>query len=125
MNRGVWGMTVGRRSLLGCALGAAGVALIGVTKGKSNTEPFRTPTAARAVGARYLAHYPGERQAGLLREALFANGLPTDPAALRRHIAALCRRDFAAGETVVVDGWILARSEARACALVSLGAYPA
>ena len=30
------------------------------------------------------------------------------------------REEFAGGETVVVDGWVLARSEARAAAILAL-----
>jgi hypothetical protein len=30
------------------------------------------------------------------------------------------RHDFAAGDTVIIGGWILARTEARLCALATL-----
>lgn len=121
----VCAMAIGRRELLGFSAVAMAAALTKLAGSKNSPALFQRPEAARAVGARYLALYPEEGKAELLDESLFAQGLPANPAALRRHIGAMCRRDFAAGETVIVDGWILARSEARACALVSLGAFPA
>jgi hypothetical protein len=39
---------------------------------------------------------------------------------LKVHLAQLRQRDFEYGEIAVVDGWILARTEARACALLTL-----
>jgi len=35
-------------------------------------------------------------------------------------IAAMVRRDFETGRTVLVNGWVLAATEARQCALFSL-----
>ena len=42
------------------------------------------------------------------------------PWARHRSIAQQVRDDFAAGRTVVVDGWVLSATEARQCALFSL-----
>jgi hypothetical protein len=39
---------------------------------------------------------------------------------LRQAVAALVRDDFANGETVLVEGWVLARAEAETLALISL-----
>jgi hypothetical protein len=39
---------------------------------------------------------------------------------LRLHLQSLRNADFAAGDTITLDGWILARSEAEAIALVTL-----
>lgn len=80
---------------------------------------------ARAIGIRYLADAPEERDAAFLTRELFdgIGGVPrTAPqrAAARRVIAARRARDFATGDTVLIDGWILARSEARLCALAAL-----
>lgn len=80
---------------------------------------------ARAIGMRYLANAPEERDAGFLARELFdrIGGVPrTAPerAAARRMIAARRARDFATSDTVLIDGWILARSEARLCALAAL-----
>lgn len=76
----------------------------------------------RALGERYRATHAGERDAGALREAirrspgLGARFLASTPA----RVPDLVRDDFEHGRTVVVDGWILAATEARQCALFSL-----
>lgn len=57
------------------------------------------------LGAVYAADEPAEA-ANLAR---LADGLPADRTAARRSVAA----DFTAGHVVVVDGWVLARTEAR------------
>lgn len=67
------------------------------------------------VGARYLATHPDDADPEALLAALPpVDGDPTAAA------AALVRSDFARGDTVVVDGWVLARSEARASAILAL-----
>jgi hypothetical protein len=80
--------------------------------------------SARLLGRAYLAETPEEASPPLLAccigEACGAEpgmlaALP-EPA-LRRTLADAVRRDFARGDTVVVRGWVLARSEARLYAL--------
>ena len=55
--------------------------------------------------------------------AVFAQNLLAearrDPAGAARHVEAARRRDFATGEVLAVDGWVVARTEARLCALVA------
>lgn len=81
--------------------------------------------AARAVGRAYLAEYPSEgRQSilaglqGLTTMAGVARGA-TRRAVLLAELQRAGRRDFAAGNIVEVDGWILSRTEARICALAA------
>lgn len=81
---------------------------------------------ARAIGRRYLALAPQEAAPGLLARCLDAETGAgacgeAGPERLRRALDEQRRRDFAAGDTVVIDGWILARTEARLCALAALG----
>jgi hypothetical protein len=76
------------------------------------------PTARR-LGQRYLA--TGDDTAPLaatLRR--LADHRPSDAGALRAAIAHAVRDDLAVGDTVVVDGWVLARSEAQVLGLLSL-----
>ncbi len=79
--------------------------------------------AVREIGARYRETVPGERDAGALRSAIARDArrglwLPWKPSpSLERQV----RDDFAAGRTVVVRGWLLSVTEARQCALFSLG----
>jgi hypothetical protein len=77
----------------------------------------------RAIGARYREMVPAERDVPGLRGALrgkrpFLAGLLGTP---RIAPAELVRRDFAEGRTVEVRGWVLSITEARQCALYSLG----
>lgn len=83
---------------------------------------FRHPESARRIGRRLLAERPADsrvllRHTAELRRALAA---ADDPDArrsmLRRHAA----RDYAAGNVVLVDGWVLSRTEAHLCALLAL-----
>jgi hypothetical protein len=80
--------------------------------------------AARLIGWRYLAAAPEERSTTRLRRILFdgadVDGGPEMLAHLRRLIDMKRRHDFSIGNTVIVDGWLLARTEARLCALATL-----
>lgn len=87
------------------------------------------PHAAGAarLGRRYLALAPAEADPGRLLHALSKDHADLAAASRTgadieiRAILGRCRqRDFAAGNTVLVDGWILSRTEARLCALVAL-----
>lgn len=79
------------------------------------------PDVTRAVGRRYLAMNSPGMDARSLRRAILASrpwgarltGRTPSP-------AELVRLDFASGHTVTVDGWILAATEARQCALFAL-----
>ncbi len=73
------------------------------------------PTLPAATTEDSLIEAILERHAGLAE--LLAEGPPEAlAAALRRAVAA----DFAAGRTHLVDGWVLARTEAELCALARL-----
>ncbi|MFL5583160.1 MAG: hypothetical protein ACJ8AO_22565 [Gemmatimonadaceae bacterium] len=76
----------------------------------------------RAIGARYRETTPGERDADALRRAILSSRPWAARLRWRRSpsVAELVRGDFADGRTVVVDGWVLAATEARQCALFSL-----
>jgi hypothetical protein len=72
----------------------------------------------REVGAAYRRQVPAEASEAVLvsRLAGAPDGAPPDVAALRSAI----QRDFAVGRTVLLDGWVLAVTEARQCALFSI-----
>jgi hypothetical protein len=61
-----------------------------------------------------MAH-PEERSRALLSNLLIA-GDGTIPSRLLRAVA----RDWSSNDVAVVDGWLLARSEARLCAVLYL-----
>lgn len=78
---------------------------------------------AEAIGHLYLAQEPAERNASdLLRQLpeIAAQAGPGTPAGIRTALAARRQADFVGGDTVLLDGWIIARSEARLCALAAL-----
>ena len=66
--------------------------------------PLLGPESVREIGRRYREMAPAELLVAWPRRAR----------------AAMVRDDFAAGRTVVIDGWVLSVTEARQCALYSL-----
>jgi hypothetical protein len=87
---------------------------------------FRHRESAQRLGRAYLAVRPEEADAALLLRELgyLTEERPgaTGPDDLCRALVDACAADFAEGRVVRVGGWILARTEARACALVALRA---
>jgi hypothetical protein len=106
-----------RRFLAGSALGALGA--LSATRGlqlvadafwpapleERIARLFSDRESARRIGAAYVAAYPAEGS----RSHLLAC----------RRIDVARRADFGAGRVVRVNGWVLAETEARACALVA------
>jgi hypothetical protein len=84
---------------------------------------FADAESAKAIGRAYLHITPGESNPYTLLSAL-RQDVPGLQRALRlspdkdlRHLLALnCMEDFARSRTVELDGWIVARTEARLCA---------
>jgi hypothetical protein len=86
-------------------------------------------TAAAIEHARHIDSGRGAAPAdlaALVRDTAADAGLTVEsllleaPTALRRSLQASIRRDFHAGRTVMLDGWILARSEARIYTVAAL-----
>jgi hypothetical protein len=87
---------------------------------------FKHPDSARAIGAAYLALHPEEENADtLVRLISYA---PEDPIAIPEASAPALRawlrrrqaHDFANGRVVKLDGWLLAATDVRLCALTAL-----
>jgi hypothetical protein len=74
----------------------------------------------RAIGRRYLQDSPQERDCAFLQRAITGGTQPRDARELRTLLARKRESDFRNGDTAIVDGWILARTEVRVCALVTL-----
>lgn len=70
------------------------------------------PEAVRELGMQYRTLVPQEDNRDLLRSTLHAQW--------HRSSAATIQRDFEAGRTVLLRGWILSVTEARQCALFSI-----
>jgi hypothetical protein len=78
------------------------------------------PERTREIGAQYRAAVPKENTAAALRAAISSSPHQGFPWIRQRSIDEQIRDDFAAGRTVVVNGWVLSETEARQCALYSL-----
>ena len=87
---------------------------------KELNRTIRNRPGARQLGGLYLAAYPEEKNLDRLAGDLLAGVREGDPGALRRRIQDLRMRDFAREDTVIIGGWVLARVEARVCALIRL-----
>jgi hypothetical protein len=79
-----------------------------------------------AVGMAYMKQVPAESNATALVDRLLAGhdgkDIPetTDSLALQKILSQKVLADFEKGEYVVVNGWVLSRTEARQYALYSL-----
>ena len=75
----------------------------------------------RAIGERYRAMTPRERDLPSLRAAIVESRPWTSRwFGVRQSVADLVHSDFEHRRTVVVEGWVLSATEARQCALYSL-----
>lgn len=84
---------------------------------------FTTPENARAIGVQYLKHYPNHTDRNLLLSSLgpeIATHATEDSPTFLKHLDERRRQDFNNGETVIVNNWILSRTEAGLCALLAL-----
>ena len=80
----------------------------------SLTALFADQVRARRLGRAYLDGL-GEPPSQAALAGLIWRDLPPG-FSLRSRVAALVRQDFAQGELACVEGWLLARTEARLCA---------
>ena len=81
--------------------------------------------SAERVGRRYLAMLPaGTDRSQLLRASptldRAARATRRKPEVAARFLRQGIDDDFRRADTVVVDGWVLARTEARLCAIIAL-----
>lgn len=90
---------------------------------------FANRYSAEAIGRAYLLGLGTPRPALTVLQAELMRALQLDPAGLHQQRATMLetrlreriRQDFAEGRVVTVDGWILSRIEAQACAFACLG----
>jgi hypothetical protein len=72
-----------------------------------------------AIGARYLKAVPAEREEDLLAD-LLSGGSSGPPDSLAHMLEQRIRADYESHDTLILEGWVLSRTEARQCALFSL-----
>jgi len=120
-----------RRDFLGItAVGVAGLACpgeaaAGAVSRATLAHPhlldlLRDEQLVAALGRRYRTAVPSESEAHVLEAAILAHAPADASAEPRRWLADRIQQDFARGETVTIDGWVLSRTEARQAALYSL-----
>lgn len=116
---------VGRRFVTDSAAPVETAAGDAVTPAEPDGETITEPTTpVGRIGAAYLVLVPEEAsRSELVALVPELDGVPA--AEIEGRLPGLAPRiaeDFAAGDTVVIDGWVLTRTEGRAAALVALGA---
>ena len=81
---------------------------------------LREPASASAVGAAYLRRYPDHASRAALLRFL---ALPDEPLTAEQLAVAIERRigsDFASHRTLLLERWLLSRTEAAICGLIAL-----
>jgi hypothetical protein len=75
------------------------------------------------TGQAYLKQYPSENTKDKLRELLLnKNSLAasSDANAIHSYFSTKTVEDFNTGNTIIVNGWVFSRTEARQCALYAI-----
>jgi hypothetical protein len=120
-----------RRSFLGGALLGAGGLLLAlqahpVRLSAKPLRPVQPENAAMiSVGRAYLDQTPQEANVARLRQLLdlaAEASAATLPDPVKERLAVRQSEDFRTGQTVLVQGWVLSRTEARLYALAALQA---
>lgn len=70
-----------------------------------------------STGKKYIERFPEENNERFLARALF-NDMKGSPN--HEHLEAKSKSDFESSEYVIINGWMLSRTEARQCALYAL-----
>jgi hypothetical protein len=76
--------------------------------------------ALRRVGRRYVEVVPAEHDAALLARELRTAGVDPDGLAAATGLRDAAKRDYDAGAVLLLDGWLISRSEARYAGLIAL-----
>jgi hypothetical protein len=79
-------------------------------------ELFSDIDAARGLGKRYMDLYPREAQRIVLLDKLLLSA-PGTSRELKTIISREREYDFRDNRTIIIDGWLLARTEVEVCAL--------
>lgn len=125
MGEEFWSMTADqsgnlrRRTVLALAVAAAGFATTRVQLSAESVSAALHRLLGRSSGVRAFGRVVHGRRADAATDLLaLLDGL--DGSVVRSRLAELRAEDFAAGRVEVIDGWVLARTEAEACAVVFL-----
>lgn len=121
----IGGMVGGAAALVAGGFGIAALADQGTTDPKP--APDLAPVARsadhaalRRVGRRYLEVEPADSDPPRLARALEAAGIDRADTGGPSGLRAAAIRDYRSGDTVLLDGWLVSRTEARYAALLTL-----
>lgn len=95
-------------------------------RGMPSSQLVRDEINARTIGEIYIKELRPEVSSDALRQSILAElgtYLPQrwhDVNAVRADLRAEIRRDFARGDCIILDGWILSKTEVHICALTTL-----
>ena len=112
-----------------CLIGSHWLTHLGFSQGSGKTVAdirrgllglFSDVETPRLLGKRYLELYPQEAQRALILATQIQAVQTRTSDELRQLLARKRECDFQNGEMVIVDGWLLARTEVEACALTVL-----
>jgi hypothetical protein len=81
---------------------------------------FEDLDSPRILGKRYLDLYPHEKPRVQLLATRIQSSQPWTTSTLKKSLARERELDFQNGEVVIVDGWLLSRTELGVCALTVL-----
>lgn len=123
-----------RKFLSWAAASLAFLSALGVSRPNRSAAPLNPPQrlkaglevvlgdrqAAREIGRRYFAEHPEENNLEILAGDLMDASWDGNVESLQRRIQELRVRDFANDDLVIMHGWVLARIEARICALMCI-----
>ena len=123
------GPKLSRRQVVALLCGLGGIGLGGIatnvlvaSRSSGLLPDFRIePDALRYIADKYFLSYPAERNAEYLKSLLLA-GIQARATGeqLTEAIVAAIRRDFEKPDTILLDSWLLSRTEARLWALCDL-----
>ena len=80
---------------------------------------FSNVDDAKQIGERYLTLNPHEADLGVLLDGAGITSVDSIKA-MKHSISERRKQDFLRGDTIVLDGWILARSEVYVCAILAI-----
>jgi len=119
-------------ALAGAILPAEGLARVlpdaGYDAKKKMLSVFNHAESMKFIGRKYIEQMPVEHDEEILMEAILSGGSGTqfqhsmlsNQKEIKRFIRSRVKQDFISGQTVNIQGWVLAKTEARLCALALL-----
>ena len=82
---------------------------------------FTDLSSARTVGLKYLSQHPNTAYGAIERVRTYAKPVTSGKGNdIRKCLSEQQQNDFASGDSIIIDGWVFARSEADLCVTLVL-----